>query len=272
MSRDERLTAILDLLGRAERVEVEEIVRTFGVSPATARRDLDALASRRLVNRTRGGATAHTVAYDLPLRYKRAQHAGAKEAIAEAVMELIRPGSRIGLTGGSTCTAIASALGQHPDLAADGGEPALTVVTNAVNIAAQLLIRPNLRVVITGGVIQPRSYELVGPYSDLMLERVNLDLAFIGINGLHPTRGAMVHDDAEAQVNGLMARRADEAWLVADSSKVNARAFATVGPVDEFAGLITDEGITDADRQALMHAGLEVIVAGIAGPGQDSAG
>src|SRR5690606_23820810 len=93
------LTAILDLLGRAERVEVEEIVRMFGVSPATARRDLDALASRRLVNRTRGGATAHTVAYDLPLRYKRAQHARAKEAIAEAVMELIRPGSRIGLTG-----------------------------------------------------------------------------------------------------------------------------------------------------------------------------
>src|SRR5690625_327027 len=261
MSRDERLAAILDLLGRAERVEVEEIVQTFGVSPATARRDLDALASRQLVNRTRGGATAHTVAYDLPLRYKREQHARAKEAIAAAVMDLVQPESRIRLTGCSTCTAIASALGQRTALADDAPEPGLTVVTNAVNIAAQLLIRPYLRVVITGGVIQPRSYELVGPYSVLMLERVNLDVAFIGINGLHPRHGATVHDDAEAQVNGWKIGRAEQAWLVADSSKINARAFATVGPVGQFAELVTDAAINDGDRQALTHAGLDVIIA-----------
>src|SRR5690625_5038670 len=107
MSRDERLAAILDLLGRAERVEAAEIVQTVGVSPAAARRGLDALAARQLVNRTRGGAPAHTVAYARPLRYKREQHARAKEAIAAAVMDLVPPGSRIGLTGGSTCTAAA---------------------------------------------------------------------------------------------------------------------------------------------------------------------
>lgn len=261
MSRDERLSAILDLLGQAERVQVEEIVETFGVSPATARRDLDALASRRLLNRTRGGATAHTVAYDLPLRYKREQHAHAKEQIATAVMDLVPAGARVGLTGGSTCTAIASELGQRPDLSATTTRPALTVVTNAVNIAAQLLIRPYLRVVITGGVVQPRSYELVGPYSDLMLAQVNLDLAFIGINGLDPALGAMVHDDAEAQVNRLMAQRAEQPWLVADSSKLGARAFATVAPLAHFAGLVTDAGIRAEDRQILTEAGLQVIVA-----------
>src|SRR5690625_7183836 len=137
MSRDERLAAILDLLGRAERVEVEEIVQPVGVAPATARRDPDALAPRQLVNRTRGGATAHTVAYDLPLRYKREQHARAKEAIAAAVMDLVPPGSRIGLTDGSTCTAIASALLQRTDLGEDGPEPGQTLVTNPSNNRAQ---------------------------------------------------------------------------------------------------------------------------------------
>ncbi|MGC0273069.1 DeoR/GlpR family DNA-binding transcription regulator [Pseudactinotalea sp. Z1739] len=262
MNRDERLGAILDLLGQAERVQVEEIVEAFGVSPATARRDLDALAERQLVNRTRGGATAHTVAYDLPLRYKREQHAGAKAQIAAAVMDLIPVGARVGLTGGSTCTAIASELGQRADLSATDTAPALTVVTNAVNIAAQLLIRPHLRVVITGGVVQPRSYELIGPYTDLMLNQVNLDLAFVGINGLQPGLGAMVHDDTEAQVNGLMARRADQAWLVADSSKVGVRAFATVDALSDFTGLVTDRTIREEDRRALLDAGLKVLVAG----------
>lgn len=262
MTRDERLSAILDLLGQADRVQVEEIVETFGVSPATARRDLDALAGRQLLNRTRGGATAHTVAYDLPLRYKREQHADAKEQIAAAVMDLVPVGARIGLTGGSTCTAIASALGQRTDLGESGSNPALTVVTNAVNIAAQLLIRPHLRVVLPGGVIQPRSYELIGPYTEQMLGQVNLDVAFVGINGLQVELGAMVHDDTEAQVNGLMARRAEQAWLVADSSKVGARAFATIGALEEFTGLVTDGSIAESDRRALVAAGLQVIVAG----------
>lgn len=261
MNRDERLSAILDLLGQADRVQVDEIVETLGVSPATARRDLDALAARQLLNRTRGGATAHTVAYDLPLRYKREHHAQAKAQIARAVMDLVPQGARIGLTGGSTCTAIASELGRRTDLDDAGKDPALTVVTNAVNIAAQLLIRPHLRVVMTGGVVQPRSYELIGPYTDLMLNQVNLDLAFIGINGLQVHLGAMVHDDTEAQVNALMARRAEQVWLVADSSKAGVRAFATIGALTEFTGLVTDSSMTEADRCALVDAGLQVIVA-----------
>ena len=41
----------------------------------------------------------------------------------------------------------------------------LTVVTNALNIAAQLAMRPQIKTVVTGGDVHSRSYELVGPYS-----------------------------------------------------------------------------------------------------------
>lgn len=261
MNRDERLASILDLLGTADSVQVGEIVETFGVSPATARRDLDVLASRQLLNRTRGGATAISVAYDLPLRYKREQHAEAKQTIAKAVMDLVPAGARVGLTGGSTCTTIASELGQRSDLVGRTAAESLTVVTNAINIAAQLAIRPHIRVVMTGGVVHARSYELVGPYSDLMLERITLNLAFVGINGLDTRNGPMVHDDREARVNGLMAARAERAYLVADSSKIGIRAFASIAPLSEFYGLVTDAGIGDEERTALTEAGLQVIVA-----------
>src|SRR5699024_7251803 len=116
MNREDRLIAILDLLGESGSLGVGDLVDTFGVSPATARRDLDVLADRHLLNRTHGGASAQSVAYDLPLRYKRGQATEAKSAIAIAASELVRPGARIGLTGGTTCTAIATELSRRSDL------------------------------------------------------------------------------------------------------------------------------------------------------------
>lgn len=99
MTRTDRLTAILDLLAETGQVEVDEIVTRLGVSPATARRDLDSLAERRLLSRTRGGATTGALAYDLPGRYNRDDHAAAKQQIALAASALIAPGMVIGLCG-----------------------------------------------------------------------------------------------------------------------------------------------------------------------------
>lgn len=257
MRRDDRLTAILDLLGEEGTLEVDRVVEAFGVSPATARRDLDVLASRRFLTRTRGGATAAGIAYDLPLRYKREQHAKAKSRIAKRAQELILPGQTVGFSGGTTCTAIGAELGQREDLR-EGG---VTVVTNALNIAMQLAIVPQVRIVVTGGVIHARSYELIGPYSDLVLERISLDVAMLGVNGLDPEVGPTVHDEREARVNQLLAERAKEAWIVADSSKLGVRALATVAPLGSFRGLITDADIEDEMRDALETAGLEVRIA-----------
>jgi len=258
VKREERLLAILDLLGEDGALDVTDVVDRFDVSPATARRDLDVLAGRQLLHRTRGGATAQSVSYDLPSRLSREANPDAKAAIARAVQQLIEPGMRIGLSGGTTARAIAAELGQRTDLAGHDGE-GITVVTSAINIAAQLVIRPHIRVVVTGGVVRVRSYELVGPYSDLMLERITLDRAFIGVHGVDAVNGPMVHDEREARTNALMASRADAAWVVADSSKIGVRAFATVGDEHTFTGLVTDDGATDADVAALGARGWRVL-------------
>ena len=65
MLRYERLNAVLDVVARQGRVSVDEIVDAFALSPATVRRDLDELASQQLITRTRGGAVAHQLTYDL---------------------------------------------------------------------------------------------------------------------------------------------------------------------------------------------------------------
>ncbi len=260
MEKTERLNAILDLLAADGHVQVEDIVRELKVSPATARRDLDSLATQRLLTRTRGGATMESVAYDLPTRYNRDDHTLQKQAIAQAASALVPKGAVIGLCGGTTSTAIAQALGMRPDLLEPSNKPTLTVVTNAINIAVQLVVRPNIRIMVTGGVVNPRSYELVGPYTDVILQRVALDLAFVGVNGLDPEIGPTVNDEGEAAVNALMARRASDTYIVADSSKIGMRSFATMtGYV--FNNLITDSGITTAQKKAFEAGGTKVLVA-----------
>ncbi|QEO14195.1 DeoR/GlpR transcriptional regulator [Agromyces intestinalis] len=261
MNRAERLSAILDLLADEGQLEVDGLVAQLGISPATARRDLDALAEQQLLSRTRGGAVAHSVAYDLPIRYKRQQNADAKVAIARAASELIPRGSIIGLCGGTTATAIADALMARADLMEPAPEPNLTVVTNAINIAMQLAMRPQIKTVVTGGVVHARSYELVGAYADGVLEGVSLDLAFIGVNGIDPEFGPTSHDEREAAVNAQMAARATRAVVVADSSKIDKRAFAAIGRPRLFQTLITDDGVTDEQRVRLVEAGFEVVVA-----------
>ncbi|MFC6356981.1 DeoR/GlpR family DNA-binding transcription regulator [Luethyella okanaganae] len=261
MNRTERLNAVLELLVETGKVEVDEIVSKLKVSPATARRDLDMLSEQQLLTRTRGGAVGQTVAYDLPLRYKHQQNAEQKHRIATAASALVPRGAVIGLCGGTTSTSIATVLGSRADIMEAGPHANLTVVTNAINIAAQLAMRSQIKTVVTGGVVHSRSYELVGSYTDVVLNSITLDLAFIGVNGIDPVVGPTAHDEREASVNKLMATRAARAVLVADSSKIGKKAFATMGNARLFGTLITDSGITEQQRAELTEHGYEVIVA-----------
>jgi DeoR family transcriptional regulator of aga operon len=261
VNRAQRLNAVLDLLAETGQLEIDDIISKLDVSAATARRDLDTLANQQLLTRTRGGAVGQSVAYDLPVRYRRDQHDSQKQRIAAAASRLVPRGAVVGLGGGTTTTAVAAALSTRADVSESSPHVNLTVVTNAINIAAQLAMRPQIRTVVTGGVVHARSYELVGPYSDVVLEKVTLDIAFFGVNGIDPVVGATVSDEREAAVNSLMASRAARAVIVADSSKIGRNAFATMGGPEVFGTLVTDAGISREQREAFAAHGVDVIVA-----------
>ena len=153
------------------------------MSQATIRRDFDQLAQQQMITRTRGGAVVNGVSYDLPLRYKSAKHASEKQRIGAAAAALVAPAMVVGLTGGTTTTEVARALAARPDLSGAGADgPQLTIVTNALNIANELIVRSRMKIVVTGGVIRPQSYELVGPLATGILRELTLDMAFLGVD------------------------------------------------------------------------------------------
>ncbi|MGW0122057.1 DeoR/GlpR family DNA-binding transcription regulator [Streptomyces sp. NPDC003327] len=264
MSKQERWSRLLELLAVEGKLDVEQASVAVDVSPATIRRDLDELAEQRLLVRTRGGAIAHGVSYELPLRYKSSRRASEKQRIAGAVADLLTEGDVIGLNGGTTTTEVARTLA----LRAGGGRgepgegqsgPAYTVVTNALNIAGELAVRPQFKIVVTGGVARPQTYELVGPLTAGVLNEVVLDVAVLGVDGVDPHLGVMTHHEDEAGISRLFAERARRVVLVADSSKMGKRAFARICGLDRIDTLVTDAAIAPEMAARLTEAGIEVV-------------
>jgi DeoR/GlpR family transcriptional regulator of sugar metabolism len=259
VTRYERWNALLELLASEGRLEVEQAAEALAVSSATIRRDLDELARQQMLTRTRGGAVAHSVSYDLPLRYKTARHASEKQRIGDAVARLVEPGMIIGLNGGTTTTEAARAIGTRSDLQTSGGGPAVTIVTNALNIANELAVRPHVKIVVTGGVARPQSYELIGPLATGVLNEISLDMAIIGVDAIDVEQGASAHNEGEASINHLMAGRARQVVVVADSSKLGGRAFARICALSEIDVLMTDGGAPEETVAEFTEAGIRVV-------------
>ena len=261
MRRHDRLSGMLEVVGERGKVAVEELSDELGVSTATVRRDLDHLAEQQLLTRTRGGAVANHISYDLPLRYKSARNAPEKSRISRAVAMLAEQGSVIGLNGGTTTTEIARALATRSDLEHRPGRPALTVVTNALNIANELAVRQHIKLVVTGGVARPRSFELTGPLATAVLGDMSMDLLVLGVDAVDAVGGAFAHNEGEANINRLMVERSERVVVAADSSKLGRRAFARICSIGKVDVLATDGDTPAALRSAFESAGVEVLTA-----------
>ena len=159
---DERRQYILGLLQSDGRVLVAELSRQLGISQITIRKDLDHLEGKGLIQRTHGGALpVQTGAlFDPSLQEKQKQHSHEKQRIAAAAARLVQEGQCVMLDSGTTTTAIARALRRFSQL---------TVITNAVNIAAELA-GTNFEVILTGGTLRKNSFSLVGPLAEDVLE------------------------------------------------------------------------------------------------------
>lgn len=260
MTRQERLSALADFVVEHGSVRVEDVVSSLGVSPATARRDLDSLAEQQLIIRTRGGASANPITGEVPLRYRTVRQPLEKAAIAAAAVALVQPGDVVGFNGGTTTTAAAHELGIRISRDPEFERRPVTVVTNAVNIANDLTIRPQARVVVTGGVARTRSYELVGPLAGAILPSIRIDTLFLGVQALDPSAGVFTHTEDEAAINSALVKASRRTIVLADSSKFGASAFARICGLGDLDTIITDAAVDPAQIDRLREQGLRVIV------------
>lgn len=260
--RQARLSSLLDLITASGHVTVADVTARLHVSAATVRRDLNTLAEQKLVLRTHGGASAFTSGYELPLQARTTMHAEAKAAIARATSDLIAVGDVVGLNGGTTTTEVAWQLARTDRLTPADGSRGFTLVTNALNIAYELTVRPHVRVVLSGGTVRPRSYEMVGPTARRSIEELVLDVAVLGVDGVGPRFGVTTADPEEAEVGRVLAAAAERVVVVADASKLSSTGPSRLLALAGVDVLVTDEAPGRLLQESLDRAEVTVVVAG----------
>jgi len=250
---EERRRAILDIVHREGRVLVKNLAPKFDTSQVTIRKDLELLHNQGLVHRTHGGAL-HVRAealLDPSLREKEKLHPKDKLKIAALAASLVEEGQSVILDSGTTTTLIGRALRQFRRL---------TVITNAVNIAADLA-GTNVEVVLTGGILRENSFSVVGPLAEDTLRHLSADILFLGVDGFDVHFGLTTPNMLEAQVNRVMVEIARRTVVVCDSSKFGRRSLSLIAPPSAVHQTITDSRIPKSDQRALEEAGIEVTIA-----------
>jgi DeoR family fructose operon transcriptional repressor len=138
----------------------------------------------------------------------------------------------------------------------------LTVVTNAVPIAARLAAMPSINLQLLGGRVRGLTQAAVGEPVLRALDALRVDIAFIGTNGISVRHGLSTPDGEEAAVKRAMVSCANYVVVLADSSKVGREEFVSFATIDSVDALITDPEIGAADHAALSECGVEVVLAG----------
>ncbi len=248
---EERRQHVLACIQRDGRAIVGELSDQLGISRITIRKDLEYLQSKGLIHRTHGGALAvqASTLFDPSLPDKEKVHSKEKERIAAAAVKLVQEGSCIILDSGTTTTAIARALRTFSRL---------TVITNAVNIAAELS-SSDFEVILTGGTLRKNSFSLVGPLAEEVLREIHADILFLGVDGFDPEVGVTTPNVPESRVNRTMVSSAETVVVVCDSTKFGRHSLALIVPSQKIHTVITDTDLPAVYREQMQKLGIKVI-------------
>ena len=247
---EERRQYIVGLAQKNGRVLVEELSESLGISRITIRKDLDYLQGRGVLQRTHGGALlpGNGALTDPSLQEKEGRHSHEKVRIAAAAASLVQEGQCVLLDSGTTTTAIARALKRFSRL---------TIITNAVNIAAELS-GTDFEVLLTGGSLRKNSFSLVGPLAEDMLNEMHADILFLGVDGFDLEVGLTTPNVMESRVNRAMVKASAMVVAVCDSTKFNRRSLSKIVDAAAIHHVITDGNLPPETAEALRAINIKL--------------
>src|SRR6185503_18501516 len=249
----ERQNQILSLLTRQQRLSVAEIVEQFAISEATARRDLESLASQGKARRVHGGVMAVEQAPpELPILERESEQMDEKIRIARATAGLVSDKETVFLGSGSTVLEVARHLRNRHNL---------TVITNSLSVLNTLVGIKGITVISLGGMLRDSELSFIGHITEQALAEVRADKVIMGTRGLSLEHGLTNDYLQETLTDRAIMKIGRTVIIVADHTKVNRVATALLAPLDSVHTFVTDAKADKKFIQALKKNGIQVIVA-----------
>ncbi len=249
----ERHRQILVLLERRRRLSVAEIVRHFAISEATARRDLQTIASDGKARRVHGGVLAvEAVPPELPLLERGRQQSTEKGRIGHLAASLIGPHETVFLGSGTTVLEVARSLRDRRDL---------TVITNSLPVLNLLVGKRDLTVIALGGMLRESELSLIGHITELGLKEVRVDKVVLGTRGISLEHGLTNDYLQETLTDRLIPKIGREVIVVADHTKIERVSMVRLAPLAEVHIFVTDSEASPRFIRALKRRGIKVMLA-----------
>lgn len=247
----ERRNAILEKLQAERRVVVSELSALYDVSEETIRRDLEKLENEGFAIKSYGGAVLNENSnLDLPFNVRKNKNVVGKQRIAELIERLVSDGDTLFLDASSTAVAIAKAI---------KNKNGITIITNSLEIAIELLEAPGCRVISTGGVVTERSFALVGQVTDQTISSYFVDKAIVSSKGVDICAGFTESDERHANNKKSMLDGAKVKILAVDHSKFGQISFAKIGDFRDITMVVTDVKPDDEWLLKFSEYGVECI-------------
>ena len=247
----ERHSIILELLREFGKVDVADLSSKLKVSAVTIRKDLDLLEEKMLLYRTHGGAIlADPYIATRKVSEKEKLRPEVKRRIGLKAVELLSPQDALIIASGTTVQAFARCIENMK----------LTVITSAMNVAMELLDKPDIEIIQLGGIIRHSSASAVSEYAIRMLDNFSCSKLFLGVDGIDPEYGLSTTHIQEACLNQAMIAAATKTIVLADSSKFGRRGFSKICNMSDIDWVITDSGISLKMLEAIEEQGVKVTI------------
>jgi DeoR/GlpR family transcriptional regulator of sugar metabolism len=248
----ERHRRILDLLQFHGSLRTIEMASQLGVTDETIRKDFEALEKRGQLVRIHGGAIPQAKpGEELPLTDRQLICRAEKAAIARLAVQRIQPNETIFIDASSTALTLTGYLPDFP----------LTILTNAHNVFTALEGRPNLDLICTGGLYDPRSRAYIGLLAETSLRRFHIHRMFFSGNGLDLGRGVSENNSRHAAFKERVIPRANDVVFLGDHTKLGQTAPFIFGQIEDLSCVITDSGAAPDFVESLRQSDVEVLIA-----------
>ncbi len=247
----ERRERLLQFVEVRERVTITEICEEFLVSPATARRDLEALEMSGHLRRFHGGAlTVKSAPPEPSFAARSAMQEAEKQRIGQAAAALINDGETVFLGSGTTVLEVARSLRQHRGL---------TIVTNSLLVMNMLAHSPELTLVALGGILRTSEQSYIGHLTELTLNELRVNKAIMGIRAIDLEAGITNDYLAETQTDRKILSISREVILVADHTKCERIASVLLAPLSIVHTFVTDTQSPSEFIVGLRERGIRVL-------------
>lgn len=261
MIAEERRSIIIAKLNETGIVRAADLKKICDVSGETLRKDFELLEKEGLLKRIHGGARSNELINAsnrdnsfIPFDLRRSQNINKKQQIAKIAAGLVREGNSVGLDSGTTSFEIAKILKQD--------FKNLTIVTNSIATAAELVNKHSFSVICTGGVLTYDEHSFVSELATLLLDRLNLDIMFLTTCGISAKAGITDQRIEEVLVHKKMVNISKKVVVAADSSKFGAVSLVRVCSLSDIDMIVTDSGIeTELYETYKESFGKEILVA-----------